>query len=251
MMNTIQWLGLYPDTIEDVVERCESALSDIGFSTSELDDFHTRAKAYLEEGDADWDDLTNQILYAYLSTTVIELKEKRDELGLTDKLEFDFYVNCDDSHLNFAYDDEWLEYHEGDNDLKDAFADAAFAMIMEEQEVAEVVAVCHTAMEEIGMGDEESLKKLEKMVKSTILAVNDFEDIDADMVQRTFNAITAKEMGEFCESHDIDIKIFHDKNHIYLNNDVYEEGAISELQEDTKRKALKESVRREGTEQAG
>ena len=107
-MNTLEYLGIYPDTIEDISELAESALTDCGATVTEVNDMHESIQQKFFNGELDYKNLTNSLIYEYLSYAkdIINKKLPFAEVSI--------YANCDDSHLNI----NGTDYSEGNTDLR-------------------------------------------------------------------------------------------------------------------------------------
>ena len=105
MADMMQFLNIYPKTIEDVASTCEQAMLDAGFNTREVDDMFEYVKQCFYDGDGmDYSDVTNSIISNFYGYTKEKLEEKLNT-------EVSYYVNCDDSHLYINGE----EYFEGDD----------------------------------------------------------------------------------------------------------------------------------------
>lgn len=100
MADILTYWGIYPDVINDVVERCEDALSKAGYTLSEIDSWHESVKSNTV---LDNENITNSILQQYLHEAVEMLNDKGYEA--------DYYVNCSDTHLYINNE----EFYEGDD----------------------------------------------------------------------------------------------------------------------------------------
>lgn len=92
-MNTLEYLGIYPDTIEEISEGVESALTDCGATVSEIDDMHESVQQKLYNGELNIKNLTNSIIHEYLTYAANYIKKKLPFV------EVKTFTNCDDSHL--------------------------------------------------------------------------------------------------------------------------------------------------------
>lgn len=107
-MANINFLNIYPEAIEDVMDMCEEALSGArqitGKYQSENDydnyrlntDLDEQAKEVMKEN-FDFDDISNSIIEAYFDTTTGILNENSFFKNLD--ISFRHYTNCHDSHL--------------------------------------------------------------------------------------------------------------------------------------------------------
>ena len=100
-MSNVFWFGnsvLYTDTVENIIDTCVSAVEDAGYKAEELDDEITQFLEDAVEMKAFLRDPTNAIISAALISTCDMLEAKFvEELGL--EVEFDYFVNSEDSHL--------------------------------------------------------------------------------------------------------------------------------------------------------
>lgn len=92
MTTNMQYLGIYEDAINDAIDSCERAMSQLDFDISEIDDMNYAAVDDLQSI-GDWHDITNSIISAYFSATRWKIKDRYPDLDV------DYYVNCDDSHF--------------------------------------------------------------------------------------------------------------------------------------------------------
>ena len=92
MITNLQYLGIYEGSINSAIESCEDALKRLKFSDREIDQMNEWALNKLSEI-GDWYEITNSIIYAYFDTTKYMIEDKHP------KVEVDYYVNGDDSHL--------------------------------------------------------------------------------------------------------------------------------------------------------
>lgn len=100
MADILTYWGIYPDVINDVVERCEDALVKAGYRPTEINNWHENVK---DNAVLDNDNLTNSILLEYLHGAVEMLNAKGYEAN--------YYVNCSDTHLYINNE----EFYEGDD----------------------------------------------------------------------------------------------------------------------------------------
>ena len=91
-MNTLKFLGIYENAINNAVEVSESALKEVRLE-NKINYLHNSIEECLKEI-GDWKDITNSIIYAYFSTTESIIEEEYGE-----EKKIDFYINCDDSHF--------------------------------------------------------------------------------------------------------------------------------------------------------
>ena len=89
-MTNLEFLGIYPDSINTVIETCENVLRDLGFSEIEIDDMNDAAKSDFEMIGS-LSDITNSIIESYYSTTAYMIKSRYPEKEVT------WYTNGDDS----------------------------------------------------------------------------------------------------------------------------------------------------------
>lgn len=106
-MNTLQFLGIHPDAIEYISELAESALTDCGATVTELNDMHESIQQKFFNGELDYKNLTNSLIYEYLLYAKDTINKKLPFA------EVSIYANCDDSHLHI----NGTDYSEGDGDL--------------------------------------------------------------------------------------------------------------------------------------
>ena len=104
MSDILPYLGIYPDVTNDVVERCEDALSKAGYTLCEIDDWHENVSDSMV---LDNNNITNSILQEYLDQTAEMLRAKGYEA--------DYFVNGGDTHLYINGE----EFYEG-NDLPES-----------------------------------------------------------------------------------------------------------------------------------
>ena len=74
-MNTLEYLGIYPDTIEEISEGVESALTDCGATVSEIDDMHESVQQKLHNEELNIKNLTNSIIHEYLTYAANYIKK--------------------------------------------------------------------------------------------------------------------------------------------------------------------------------
>ena len=96
-MTNLEFLGIYPDSINTVIETCENVLRELGFSEIEIDDTNDAAKSDFEMIGS-LSDITNSIIESYYSTTAYMIKSRYPEKEVT------WYTNGDDS--DFCIDGE-------------------------------------------------------------------------------------------------------------------------------------------------
>lgn len=87
MITTCAYLGIYPNTIENVVNDCEEIMARLGFDDNEIDDMNEYAKDEFEDVGC-LDDITNSIIRAYYGATEYMIHEKYPFLRVN------YYVDC-------------------------------------------------------------------------------------------------------------------------------------------------------------
>lgn len=120
--------GLYPDAIDEVIEKCENIIDEARSLMHEygtdkdrnkLDDANISkmVRDSLSEH-CDFTDMTNSFISAYYNNTKSLLEEcpTFEEMGIS----FDSYTNCDDSHF-FIETPQGTERYVDSGDLKTAF----------------------------------------------------------------------------------------------------------------------------------
>ena len=100
MANILSYWDIYPDAINDVVERCEDALVKAGYRPTEIDNWHENVK---DNAVLDNNNLTNSILQEYIYEAAQMLEEKGYAVN--------YYINCSDTHLYINGN----EFYEGDD----------------------------------------------------------------------------------------------------------------------------------------
>lgn len=81
-MINLEFLGIYPDSINTVIETCENVLRELGFSGIEIDDMNDAAKSDFEMIGS-LSDITNSIIESYYSATAYMIKSRYPEKEVT------------------------------------------------------------------------------------------------------------------------------------------------------------------------
>lgn len=91
MVNDLEFLGIYPTVISDVIRRCEDIVKAAGFDT---DDMNDEAKSRLDEG-LKYDSPTNQIIEAYQYATAMFMERYLTSKKLSAEIE-----TCEDGYCS-------------------------------------------------------------------------------------------------------------------------------------------------------
>lgn len=209
-MNTLQYLGIYPDAIEDISELAESALTDCGATVTEIDNMHESIQQKFFNGELDYKNLTNSLIYEYLSYAKDIINNK---LPFAD---VNIYANCDDSHLTI----NGTDYNTGDKDLRMMYD------IFESIEITEMDAETRKNFKEKGCPANYSLVINDCYAEEAIIlsSFNEeekkayydvFEDTDSlSMVL----VVDGDQMNIFCHNEDMFFKSTEDRD----TEDIYE-----------------------------
>lgn len=108
-VNIIQWLGIYPDAIEDAAETAEGAMTEAGCLVADIDGIHSEIAERFRSGELDCSDITNALIAEYFDRAKAAIEEQIKGIDIT------YYVNCDDSH--FYVNGE--EYFNGDGIIEE------------------------------------------------------------------------------------------------------------------------------------
>lgn len=92
-MNTLQFLGIYPDAIENASEIAESAIETCGATISEVNDMHSDIQEKFFKNELNNEDLTNSIICEYFNYA------KEFILKKIPSVDIDVCVNCDASYF--------------------------------------------------------------------------------------------------------------------------------------------------------
>ena len=88
----VTMLNIFPDAIEDAASKCETAMTELGFSWKETCDMHDMVEDDLEETGR-WRDITNSVIGSYFRVTKDLICQQFPDTKV------EYYVNCHDSHL--------------------------------------------------------------------------------------------------------------------------------------------------------
>lgn len=91
MITTLQYLGIYEETIENAVLAVENAMKQCDLSTKDIEELHGQAIEELKII-GKFDDITNCIIFSYFNTGKWIIEQKTENTC-------DYYVNCYDSHF--------------------------------------------------------------------------------------------------------------------------------------------------------
>lgn len=92
-MNALQFLGIYPDAIENASEIAESAIETCGATISEVNDMHSDIQEKFLKNELNNEDLTNSIICEYFNYA------KEFILKKIPSVDIDVCVNCDASYF--------------------------------------------------------------------------------------------------------------------------------------------------------
>lgn len=92
-MNALQFLGIYPDAIENASEIAESAIETCGATISEVNDMHSDIQEKFFKNELNNEDLTNSIICEYFNYA------KEFILKKIPSVDIDVCVNCDASYF--------------------------------------------------------------------------------------------------------------------------------------------------------
>lgn len=92
-MNALQFLGIYPDAIENASEIAESAIETCGATISEVNDMHSDIQKKFFKNELNNEDLTNSIICEYFNYA------KEFILKKIPSVDIDVCVNCDASYF--------------------------------------------------------------------------------------------------------------------------------------------------------
>ena len=93
MISNLAFLGIYPDAIDNAIEKSEKLMQKLGFSENDIAKMHDEAKENLN-GIGNFNDITNSIILAYFATVKSFALED-------DYSKISYYINCSDSHLYY------------------------------------------------------------------------------------------------------------------------------------------------------
>lgn len=110
-MNVLQFLGIYPDAIENASEIAESAVETCGATVSEVNDMHSDIQEKFFKNELNNEDLTNSIICEYFNYA------KEFILKKIPSVDIDVCVNCDASY--FLINGE--NYNAGDYFLQELY----------------------------------------------------------------------------------------------------------------------------------
>lgn len=110
-MNILQFLGIYPDAINNASEIAESVIETCGATISEVNDLHSDIQEKFFRNELNNEDLTNSIIDEYFSYAKEFLLKKIPSINI------DTCVNCDASY--FLINGE--NYNAGDYFLQELY----------------------------------------------------------------------------------------------------------------------------------
>ena len=81
-MINLEFLEIYPDVIDTVIDTCENVLRELGFSVIEIDDMNDDAKSDFEMTGS-LKNITNSIIESYYTVTASMIKKRYPEKEVT------------------------------------------------------------------------------------------------------------------------------------------------------------------------